>query len=325
MSEVHTSHIDLNLLVLFHAVFSERSASKAAGRLGLTQSGVSHALRKLRDLFQDDLFVRAGGALLPTPRAEALHEAVRDVIETVERRILPVASFDPATTRREFVIAMSDMGEVVALPALMEAFKSQAPGCTLRSMRLANAEIEDALETGRIHLGLGNVYEPKTNIYQQTLYLHDYAVLAWLDHPRLKRGGLTLERYLHEAHLVVETGSDEHLRTTGLGPRGIRRKASVTVGGLLSVPWLLPGTELLATVPTHLARVAAQHYALRSFVLPFDVPAYAIKTYWHPRSHSDVGHRWFRELVYEIMRSYPQWRRPGELGRTPLRRRTKGP
>jgi DNA-binding transcriptional LysR family regulator len=264
--------------------------------------------------------VRAGGALLPTPRAEALHEAVRDVIETVERRILPVASFDPASARREFVIAMSDLGEVVALPALMEAFKLQAPACTLRSLRLANAEIEDALESGRTDLGLGNVYEPRTNIYQQTLYLHDYAVLAWRAHPRLKRGGLTLERYLAEPHLVVETGSDEHLRSTGLAPRGIRRKASVTVGGLLSVPWLLPGTELLATVPTHLARVAAQHYPLRVLALPFEVPAYAIKTYWHPRAHSDAGHRWFRELVYEVMRRYPQWAARDAARRRPAKR-----
>src|SRR5688572_18201639 len=108
MSEIHSTDIDLNLLVLFHTVFSERSASKAGERLGLTQSAVSHSLKKLRHLFQDDLFVRAGGMLLPTPRAEELHEAVRDVIETVERKILPVASFVPSTARREFVTAMSD-------------------------------------------------------------------------------------------------------------------------------------------------------------------------------------------------------------------------
>jgi len=306
MSTAHFAGVDLNLLVLFHTVFSERSASKAAERLGMTQSGVSHALKKLRRLFQDDLFVRAGGTMLPTPRAEALHEAVRDVINTIEDRILPVASFAPSTASREFNTAMSDMGEVVSLPPLMQALKGVAPRCTIRNLRLKTTELEDALQDGRTELAIGNVYEPKTNIYQQTLYMHDYAVLACRSHPRLRRG-LALQRYLDEQHLVVETGSDEHLRTTGLLPRGLNRHAAVTVGGLLSVPWLLRGTELLATVPTHLATISCDLYGLQSFPLPLEVPPYAIKTYWHPRSHSDVGHRWFRELVYEVMRRYPEW------------------
>lgn len=107
--------------------------------------------------------------------------------------------------------------------------------------------------------------------------------------------------------MVAETGSDDHLRTTGLVPRGLQRKAAVTVGGILSIPWLLPGTELLATVPSHLATIACRRFGLQSFKLPLDVPPYAIKTYWHPRSHSDAGHRWFRELVYGVMVRYPDW------------------
>lgn len=305
MQQAHIKDIDLNLLLLFHAVFTERSVSKAGQGLGMSQSGVSHALGNLRQLFQDDLFVRASGAMLPTPRAEQLHDAVKDLIELLEQRILPVAKFEAATARREFSTAMSDMAEVVALPPLMRAIKRHAPHCTLHNLRLKTVEIEDALESGRAELAIGNVYEPKSNIYQQTLYMHDYAVLACRTHPRLKRG-LTLDRYMSEGHLVVETGSDDHLRTTGLSPRGLRRRVEVTVGGLMAVPWLLPGTELLATVPSHLGRVACDLFKLQSFPLPLDVPAYAIKTYWHPRSNSDPGHRWFRELVYEVLRQYPE-------------------
>jgi len=304
MTSIHSAPVDLNLLLIFHTVFGERSASRAAVRLGITQSGVSHALAKLRRLFGDDLFVRASGELLPTPRAEALHEAVREVIDTIEHRILPAAAFAPASASRDFATAMSDMGEVVVLPMLTSVLKQQAPGCTIRNQRLTTSEIEDALESGRVELAIGNVYEPKTNIYQQTLYMHDYAVLACRSHPRLKRT-LSLDRYLAEQHVVVETGSDTHLRTTALLPLGLQRRAALTVGGLLSVPWLLRGTELLATVPTHLARISCELYGLRSFPLPFAAPPYAIKTYWHPRSHSDVGHRWFRELVYSVMHKYP--------------------
>lgn len=306
MQPTHIKNVDLNLLLLFHAVFTERSVSKAGQVLGMSQSGVSHALSNLRQLFQDDLFVRASGAMLPTPRAELLHEAVKELIELLEQRILPVAKFEAATARREFSTAMSDMAEVVALPPLMRAIKQRAPHCTLRNVRIKTVEIEDALESGKTELAIGNVYEPKSNIYQQTLYMHDYAVLACHTHPRLKRG-LTLEHYLAEGHLVVETGSDEHLRVTGLLPRGIRRRVEVTVGGLLAVPWLLQGTELLATVPTHLSRSTCALFELQAFPLPLEVPAYAIKTYWHPRSNTDPGHRWFRELVYEVLRQYPEW------------------
>jgi DNA-binding transcriptional LysR family regulator len=306
MREIHAADIDLNLLVLFHVVYMERSVTRAAEKLRVTQSAASHSLAKLRQLFQDDLLVRASGKMVPTPRADQLFEAVSVMIDALESRILPVANFEPRTARREFSTAMSDMAEVVALPPLMQALRRQAPGCTIRNVRVTTSEITDALETGRAELAIGNVFEPQSNIYQQTLYMHDYAVLAWERHPRLRKG-LTLERYLAEPHVVAETGSEDHLRTTGLSPLGLRRRTEVTVGGLMSIPWLLPDTDLLATVPSHLGRIACKKFGLRAHALPFQVPAYAIKTYWHPRSHSDAGHRWFREHVYQVMRSYPEW------------------
>src|SRR6218665_2041885 len=118
---------------------------------------------------------------------------------------------------------------------------------------------------------------------------------------------LSLAQYLDEAHVVAQTGSDDHLRSTGLAPHNVTRRVGVTVGGPLSIPWLLPGTDLLATVPTHLATIACGKFGLRQFPLPLKVPSYAIKTYWHPRSHSDTGHRWLREMVYQVMHSYPAW------------------
>lgn len=138
-------------------------------------------------------------------------------------------------------------------------------------------------------------------LYQQALYMDDFAVLAWAGHPRLRRQ-LSLERYLGEQHVVAASGSDEHLVATGLAPRSLRRRVALTVGGMMSIPWLLPRTELLATVPSHLARMACEQFDLRRFPLPVAVPPYAIKTYWHPRSHSDPGHRWFREHVFKVMR-----------------------
>jgi DNA-binding transcriptional LysR family regulator len=307
MNKIHISGLDLNLLLLFHEAYSERSISRAAQKLGITQSAVSHSLARLRRHFQDDLLVRSGGRMVPTPRAETLATAVRELLDTLENRVLPLAQFEPHTAKKVFTIVMSDMGELVSLPPLMQALHHQAPGCSLHSLRLATPDIIAALESGRAELAIANVFEPQSNIYQQTLYQHDYAVVACANHPRLQQG-LTLKSYLTERHIVADTGSDDHLHNTALQPQGLQREVAATVGGLMTIPWLLEGTDLLATVPTHLARVAGSKFNLRAFALPFPALPYAIKTYWHPRSNSDVAHRWFRSLVYEVMHSYPEWK-----------------
>ncbi len=324
MKTLHTEGLDLNLLMLFHRVWVERSVSRAAERLGLTQSATSHGLARLRLLLGDPLFVRAGGAMLPTPRATALARPVQEMIERLERDIFPSAHFEAANAQREFSIALSDLGEIVTLPYLLQEFAQRAPWCTLRSTRLPNSAIEDALETGAIEFAMGNVFEPKRNCFQQTLYTHDYRVIAWTGHPRLgKVAGkrLSLAQYQQERHLVAEVGSEDHLRRHGLQPRGLQRTVAATVGGLLSLPWLLPETELIATVPSHLAQVACGRFALQQFALPLAVPPYAIKTYWHARMHSDPGHRWFRETAYELLRHYPEWQWPPDSPQPALRPR----
>lgn len=306
MKTEHTDAIDLNLLMLFHQVWTHRSVSAAAEHMGLTQSAVSHSLARLRRLFDDQLFVRAGGAMVPTPRAAALAIPIHEVIDKLQRDILPRTRFDAATAQRSFSIALSDLGEIVTMPVLLQHLALKAAGCRLHSIRLPNSEIEDALESGHIELAVGNVFEPRRNCFQQTLYTHDYRVIAWDRHPRLGQQ-LSLAQYRQERHLVAQTGSDEHLRRHGLLPGGVQREEVASVGGLLSLPWLLPETELLATVPSHLAKVACGRFPLQQFALPLDVPPYAIKTYWHARLHSDDGHRWLRETTYELMRHYPQW------------------
>ena len=302
----HTESLDLNLLMLFHQVWTQRSVSRAAERLGLTQSAVSHGLARLRLLFDDQLFVRAGGAMVPTPRAAALAIPIHEVIERLERDIMPRARFDAGTAKRSFSIAMSDLGEIVVLPPLLQQLALQAPGCRIASVRVPNGQIEDALEDGSVDLALGNVFEPRRNCFQQTLYTHDFRVIAWDAHPRLGKR-LSLAQYQAEKHLVAQNGSEEHLRLQVLAPAGVQREVVATVGGLLSLPWLLPETELLATVPSHLAKVACGRFPLRQFALPLEATPYAIKSSWHARMHSDPGHRWLRETAYDTLRHYPQW------------------
>jgi DNA-binding transcriptional LysR family regulator len=296
----------MNLLVLFHAVFIERSVSAAAERLGMSQSALSHGLSRLRQTFQGELFVSRGLSMSPTPRAHEIFEPTREILERVQGRILPSINFDPTKAVREFAIGTSDAGEIVFLSPLVRQFSQRFPGCTVRTVRLTNAEIPGALENGSIESSISSLPERPQHFYEQVLYHHDYQVIAWATHPRLT-SALALDDYLRETHVAVASGSEQHLVSMALIPHNWKRKVIATAGGFLGSSWLLEGSEWIATVPTHLAKIFAQSFAIRSFPVPFPVPPYPIASHWHPRSHDDPGHRWMRQFVFDLMSQYPDF------------------
>lgn len=305
MNMAHKPLIDLNLLRLFYEVYVQRSVTLAAERLDLTQSAVSHGLRKLRALFQDELFVRSGQAIVPTNRAQALFEPIHRMMDTLHTDVLAAATFDAAAAKREFSLAMVDMAEVVFLPPLMRFLRKYAPGCTLRTRRLPSEGIIDALERGNVELAVGSVPDAPGSIYSQTIFLHDYVVIAWQHHPRIRKS-ISWSAFAREEHIVVTSGSDTHLRTTTLAPRNIERKVFLTVGGFMSVPWLIQGTELIATVPTRLSEGITQAAMVKQLKMPDPVTPYGLQSLWHPRSHGDAGHRWLREAIFRMMNRYPK-------------------
>src|SRR5438094_7300955 len=136
MSDMHEIALDMNLLAVLDAMFREGSVTKAAQSLGLTQSALSHSLNRLRAFFDDPLFVKAGNAMVPTHKAAEMQSAVIDVMSTVRQQILAGARFDPRAARRTFTLCMTDMGELVFLPPLLERFKKEAPGCSLRTLQV---------------------------------------------------------------------------------------------------------------------------------------------------------------------------------------------
>lgn len=296
--------MDLNLLRVFDEIYAHRSLTQAAEQLGVTQSALSHSLRKLRAAFHDELFVRQGMAMQPTSRANALYLPVRRIMDTLSTEVLAMSQFDPSTARREFSLAMVDMAEVVFLPPLMRHLRKHAPGCTLRTRRMPTESIAAGLESGAVELAVGNITAVHDSIYRQTLFQHDFVVLAWRHHPRI-RAGLSWKAYQAEEHVVVTSGSDEHLCSTILDKKGIKRKSFVTVGGFLSVPWLIQGTDLLATVPTRLSEDIAAAADVVQFPLPDKTPPYGLHSLWHARQHNDPGHRWLRESLFSLMRNYP--------------------
>lgn len=299
-----TQRLDLNLLRVFHRVYLDRSVTLAAERLGLTQSAVSHGVRKLRENFNDELFVRSRTGVAPTAKADNLFGSVELIMSTLQTELLPAAAFDATAARRNFRLSMNDMAEVTFLRPLLERARSRGWKTTFTSRRISNDDVERTLETGETELAIGIFPQAPRNYYRQTLFAHDSVVLAWKDHPRIKTR-LTWASFEREEHIVVASGSDFFLQKYTLEPLGIRRKAHLTVDGFLSIPWLLKGTDLLATVPMHLAKGIAQAAMVKQLALPQSARAYSLQSMWHPQLHNDPGHRWLRETIYELVNSAP--------------------
>lgn len=172
MHAAHELDLDLNLLAALDGMYREGSVTRAAQSLGLTQSAMSHALNRLRTFFGDQLFVKAGGTMVPTPKAEAMRMAVVDVISTVRQQILAGARFEPKLARRTFTLCMTDMGELVFLPPLLQRFKKEAPGCSLRTLQVPIEQVEGLLATGEADLAVGSMRSAPEGLFQQRLFLH---------------------------------------------------------------------------------------------------------------------------------------------------------
>ena len=307
MNAMHTDQFDLNLLAVFDAIYQEGSVTKAAQKLGLTQSAMSHSLNRLRAYFDDPLFVKIGQRMEPTSRATSMHAAVADVVSTVRNQILASSRFEPAKAKRVFTLNMTDMGELVFLPALLARLKKLAPGCSLRTIQVPIEQIEGLLASGEVDLALGSIRAAPDGLYQQRLFLSSFVTIA---SARNKDLGPELSRAQFEAmkHVVVSlTGRTSESYDKVLEEQGVVRKIAVVTPHFLMVPLLIDRhPDLLATVPRELAEVFIELGAVRMFESPVPVPPFQLSQYWHARFHNDLAIIWLRELVKETFEHFPR-------------------
>ena len=213
---MHSEQLDLNLLMVFDALLRENSVTKASESLGLTQSATSHALNRLRVYFDDPLFVKVGTRMEPTSKAAGLRQAVVDVVANVRQNILPGSTFNPAVAKRIFTICMTDMGELVFLPALLERFKREAPHCTLRTVQVPVEQIESLLASGEADLALGSIRVVPEGLYQQRLFLHQFRTIASVRNRKITD---TLTRELFACGGVADRPHHRELRQSAGEPR----------------------------------------------------------------------------------------------------------
>lgn len=309
---MHSEDFDYNLLAVFDAMLAERNVTRAAERLGLTQSAMSHALNRLRTYFDDPLFVKTPEGMTPTAKAEMLAEPVLDVMTGIRQRVLAQASFDAARARRTFTLCMSDMGELVFLPPLLRRFRQIAPHCNLRSLQASPPQTGALLASGEADLALGTMRTAPDTLYQQRLFMHGFATIVSARN-RAVGDVLSREEFERYPHITVSHAGRETAYDAEYEAHGLRRRVLVYSPHFLAVPLLMDQEpQLIATVPDELANVFERYGVIRRVTPPVQLPSFALSQYWHPRFHHDPAIVWLRQVVKETFDRYPEF--PGEDG-----------
>jgi DNA-binding transcriptional LysR family regulator len=296
-------NLDLNLLHIIVTLQEEGSVSKAAERLGLSQPAVSGALAKLRESLDDQLFIRSGGAMRPTAKTLAMLMPIQNVLTLVQENILVNSTFAPESVTSTITVALSDVGEIVFLPRLMQALREQAPHATLRSVNLPHNLLADALESGTVDLAIG--YFPdlaRANIFQQRILSHHFVCLLRADHPLVTRHKLTLSQFVQLEHAVVHApGRSQEIFKQYLKKEKIQRKVFMSTPNFLSIPSLIVRSDLVVTVP-HAMGIAfgKAEYGLKAVDLPFPSPRINLRQHWHRKYNKAPRTVWLRQMVSEL-------------------------
>jgi DNA-binding transcriptional LysR family regulator len=291
-------NLDIRLLRVFASIYLSRSVSAAARELDMSQPGLSTALMRLRKYLQDPLFTRTPGGMEPTRRARELIGPVRRILHTVDQELLAPPAFEPATSTREFRLALSDIGEGIYLPLAIRSIQHAAPGISLRSVVMEPRELEEAMAAGEVDLAAGFFPDIRgTRFIQRRVGLHSFTCIARVGHPAAK-GRLTLEQYEQLGHVVVEApGRSQEVFEEFLRAEGIRRKVLLRTPHFMSVPTVVAETDAVATVPQALADFIHSQARVQEIALPFVPPTFQVNLFWHVSAQKDPANTWLRELM----------------------------
>jgi DNA-binding transcriptional LysR family regulator len=307
MQQMHIAGIDLNLAVVLHALLSERSVSRAAKKIGLSQSATSHALARLRELLKDQLFVRAPGGLVPTARAEAMAEPLAAALSALEATLLASPAFDPRTTARTFYVGASDYAEHVIMPRLLAHLAKVAPGMDVW-VRSHVADPRDALARGELDLVIdpARASDRVDGFHTEQLWRDHFVGVVRRGHP-LSRGKMTVDRFAAARHaFVAPRGRLGGVVDDALQKLGRSRRIAFVTANFLVVPQVVAKTDLVITLASRVASVFARVLPLVLFEPPLALPGFRIAMFWHERRHADPAHAFLRGELLRVSGKLPR-------------------
>lgn len=294
--------VDLNLLVIFDAMAQHRSVIRTAEAVGLSQPATSAALARLRGVFDDALFVRAGSEMKPTPKALELAPAVHRVVEAISTEILQQAAFDPARAERTFTILTPDIGEMTFIPGVLQRLRLEAPHVRLHAVSMRRKAAAEALESGQAELAVGFFPDlQKAGFFQQGLFKTSYTCITCANHTHAG-ARMTMKQFLAARHVVVRPEGREHTFDRLLEEKGHHRKVMLELSHFMSLLAIMPGSDLIATVPDDIATAVGRYIALKTIELPLRAPMIDVQQFWHRRMQHDPANKWLRGVFHAVNR-----------------------
>jgi len=298
---VHISRIDLNLLVVLDAIYTEGGITRASHKLHLTQPAVSHALARLRDAFGDALFVREGRAMVPTPRARQLMLPVRAALRSLQVGLNELEQFDPTAAQRRFEIGVRDVLESALLPALMRLTVESAPEIDFAAVRVSRRDLESELSAGTADVVLDVLLPVSERVLHRQVVADHLVVVMRKDHP-LARRKLDLALYLKQQHVMVSSRrSGPSIEDHELSRRGQQRRVRLRCQHYFTACEVVSQTDLLLTMPARHASLTNQHFDNLILAFPMPSPPLDVYLYWHAAADADPANRWLRERVIEAL------------------------
>ncbi len=292
--------IDLNLLVLFDQLLTERKVTKVAENLGLGQPAVSNSLARLRKLLGDELFLRTPRGMEPTPFAEQFAESVSYALGMIHGAINQKASFNPSTSQRRFSLGMTDIGEIYFLPRLMKEISRQAPLTTISTVRNTATNLKDEMEAGHVDLAIGLLPQLKSSFFQRRLFVQKYVCMFRKGH-KLDKAKISATEFFGADHVAIVSAGTGHGKVDEIiDSKSNKRKINLTVPHFVAVGHILQSTDMVATVPERLAESMVQPFNLTHVAHPVKLPTIAINLFWHARYHKDPANQWLRSLIFDL-------------------------
>jgi DNA-binding transcriptional LysR family regulator len=293
---------DLNLLPVFVTLMEERSVTRAAERLGITQPALSNALARLRTTMQDQLFIRERYGIQPTPVALELAPVIADALAKIDDAVLGQQEFDPAKAERQFMIAPNSYVELALAPRIVARLGEVAPGIKLRLMPFGTDLAETGVISGTTALVLGRIVAPPDNLVVQHLMDEGLACVVRVDHPEIG-DSISREQFERMRHVnVLPPGRLRAGLFQAFQQQGVAREVAVSVTHFLAVPEMVAVTDYCATLPLLICRRLAGDPRLKILPAPVDLGTFPVEMAWHVRYRNDPAHRWLRGLIAEVAR-----------------------
>jgi DNA-binding transcriptional LysR family regulator len=293
--------LDLQLFRILCAVVETRSVSRAANQLGMTQPAASYLLGRLRQELGDALFLKSSKGMVPTARTLAVYQEVRRGLDILDSALGP-SGFDPVHSDRNFRLAMSDIGEMVFLPPILQRLQRVAPRVTVEISQVPLLALPRALDVGDIDFGIGNLPEICSETSYKTVFREHYVCLLRKNHRSVGKT-LSRKRFEEADHIIVASPfTGHHSVERSLLEHGIKRKPALKIANYTSVPDVVVQTDLLVLIPSRVARAFEATHGLRSLPPPVRIPPFDVRVHWSARHETNEGYRWMRDILCETLR-----------------------